>query len=307
MVTTVSIPGVFFNTIGTRPARAPRAAGRHRHHADARRRSAWTARASSRAAPNPQSGPICVEGAEPGDALAVTDRPPDPDPAHRLDLTAAGAQRRRSGACRDLSRRAPRRLADRPRRRHRAAREPAAGTAPSWSLPLAPMIGCFGVAPAGGQAISTATSGAARRQHGLARLRARRDGLLPGASCPARFLSSATATPARATARSSAPASRSRCEVEFTVRAAQGQADRLAARRDRRRTIFTVGNARPLDQALQHATTEMLAGSESDYGLDAVAASHLLGQVVALRRRQRLQPGLHRRLPDGHCPSRGVE
>ena len=26
-------------------------------------------------------------------------------------------------------------------------------------LPLAPMIGCFGVAPAGGQAISTATSG----------------------------------------------------------------------------------------------------------------------------------------------------
>ena len=44
--------------------------------------------------------------------------------------------------------------------------------------------------------------------------------------------------------------------------------------------IFTVGNARPLDQALQHATTEMLAWLASDYGLDAAAASHLLGQVV---------------------------
>ena len=37
--------------------------------------------------------------------------------------------------------------------------------------------------------------------------------------------------------------------------------------------IFTVGNARPLDQALQHATTEMHAWLMEDYGLDAVAAS----------------------------------
>ncbi len=44
--------------------------------------------------------------------------------------------------------------------------------------------------------------------------------------------------------------------------------------------IFAVGNARPLDQALQHATTEMLAWLGSDYGLDLAAASHLLGQTV---------------------------
>ena len=44
--------------------------------------------------------------------------------------------------------------------------------------------------------------------------------------------------------------------------------------------IFTVGNARPLDQALQHATTEMLRWLAEDYGLDARAASHLMGQVV---------------------------
>jgi amidase len=45
-------------------------------------------------------------------------------------------------------------------------------------------------------------------------------------------------------------------------------------------SIFTVGNARPLEQALQHATTEMLAWLEQDYGLGKVSASHLLGMAV---------------------------
>ena len=44
--------------------------------------------------------------------------------------------------------------------------------------------------------------------------------------------------------------------------------------------IFTVGNARPLDQTVQHATTEMLRWLQEDYGLDAVGASILLGQCV---------------------------
>jgi len=44
--------------------------------------------------------------------------------------------------------------------------------------------------------------------------------------------------------------------------------------------IFTIGNARPLDQALQHATTEMHDWLMADYGLDAVAASHVMGQAV---------------------------
>jgi len=44
--------------------------------------------------------------------------------------------------------------------------------------------------------------------------------------------------------------------------------------------IFTVGNSRPLDQALQHATTEMLHLFGEDYGLESRSASHLMGQVV---------------------------
>jgi hypothetical protein len=38
--------------------------------------------------------------------------------------------------------------------------------------------------------------------------------------------------------------------------------------------------ARPLDQAVQDATTEMLRWPNEDYGLDTISASRLLGQCV---------------------------
>jgi acetamidase/formamidase len=44
--------------------------------------------------------------------------------------------------------------------------------------------------------------------------------------------------------------------------------------------LFCVGNARPLDQALQHATTEMLAWLRHDYALTLQEASLLLSQTV---------------------------
>jgi acetamidase/formamidase len=44
--------------------------------------------------------------------------------------------------------------------------------------------------------------------------------------------------------------------------------------------IGAVGNARPLDQAVQHATTEMLRWLQQDYGLDALGANLLLQQTV---------------------------
>jgi acetamidase/formamidase len=44
--------------------------------------------------------------------------------------------------------------------------------------------------------------------------------------------------------------------------------------------IFTAGNARPLDQALQNATTEMARWLEEAYGLDPVGAQMLMGMVV---------------------------
>ena len=44
--------------------------------------------------------------------------------------------------------------------------------------------------------------------------------------------------------------------------------------------LMAAGNARPLDQALQHATTELLKWLQEDYGLDHSAASVMLGQCI---------------------------
>ena len=68
-------------------------------------------------------------------------------------------------------------------------------------------------------------------------------------------------------------------EIEFTARLVKQR--RIGwPRGETAEFIFTVGNARPLDQALQHATTEMLDWLSVAYGLDTVAASHILGQCV---------------------------
>ena len=58
-------------------------------------------------------------------------------------------------------------------------------------------------------------------------------------------------------------------EVEFTVRVLKGR--RIAwPRGETLDEIFAVGNARPLDQALQHATTELMNWLTTDFGLDLV-------------------------------------
>ena len=146
------------------------------------------------------------------------------------------------------------------------------------SLPLAPMLGCFGVAPAGGQAISTATSaehGGNMDYRGFDR---RRHRLLPG-------VGSRRADLCR---RRSRGAGRRR-DRRHRHRDLHGRAvSRAAAERqaitwprgENADYIFTVGNARPLDQCVQHATTEMLRWLTHDYGLDPIGASTLLGQCV---------------------------
>jgi acetamidase/formamidase len=68
-------------------------------------------------------------------------------------------------------------------------------------------------------------------------------------------------------------------DVQFTVRLIKGQAIGWPRGEDTD-CIFTVGNARPLDQAVQHATTEMLRWLIGGYGLDPIGASTLLGQCV---------------------------
>jgi len=106
---------------------------------------------------NPQTGPFYVEGAAPGDTLAV-----------RLDRLEPNCARAYSGTVIAPNVVDPVYVNKLPQRQGAEWRiDQKAGTATLVSpdtklgklvLPLDPMLGCFGVAPGGGQAISTATS-----------------------------------------------------------------------------------------------------------------------------------------------------
>ena len=227
--------------------------------------------------PNPMTGPFFIEGAEPGDALFITIRDirmtrktgwtfdvlspnvVDPNAVHRFP------ERHKTEWVIDAD-------------KGRAwLAEPPTSLA-TWSVAVEPMIGCFGVAPDLGQAISTATSG---RYGGNMDYRGFKAGVeamfpvsVPGAlfflgdvhaqQCDGEIVGTGIETAA---------------DVTFTARVLKGS--KIGWPRGLNETeIFTIGNARPLDQALQHATTEMLEWLMSDYGLDAVAASHVMGQCV---------------------------
>jgi acetamidase/formamidase len=229
---------------------------------------------------NPQTGPFFIKGAEPGDTLVMhLDRlapnrasglghgvlaanTVDPDYVPRLpwehasediewqlDLDAGMATLPQAGP----------RLGD-------------------LALPLAPMLGCFGVAPAEGEAISTATSG---RHGGNMDYR----GFVQGVTvyfpvfAPGALLFLGDGHALQGDGEMAGTGIEVPFVAQFTVDLRKGY--RIGwPRGENTSYIFTLGNARPLDQAVQHATTEMLRWLQADYGLTAREASVLLGYCV---------------------------
>jgi acetamidase/formamidase len=227
---------------------------------------------------NPQTGPFYVEGAEPGDAVAIhiehawpnrtygwtnnSVAPPVVDPDYvpelperaliewSLDLEAGTA----------------------------SLASPVEGLA-SLVLPLRPMLGCLGVAPDRGQAISTATSGT----HGgnmdyrgfVAGVTTYFPVFVPGA-----LIHLGDGHAVQGDGEIVGTGIEVSFDVRFTVEVLKGRSIKWP-RGENAEEIFTMGNARPLDQAVQHATTEMLRWLQADYGLGRAGASTLLGQVVA--------------------------
>ena len=226
---------------------------------------------------NPQTGPFYVEGAELGDTLAIHLDHLYPNRDSGYTSTAVAANVVDPSYVRELPERATAEWSiDR-------AKGTAALIKPETrlgrlTLPLAPMLGCFGVAPEDGQAISTATSG----PHGgnmdyrgfVAGVTAYLPVSMPGALI---FLGDGHAV--QGDGEIVGQGIETSFDVQFTVRVIKGKTIRWPRGEDAE-AIFTVGNARPLDQAVQHATTEMLRWLQEDFGLDATAASILLGQCV---------------------------
>jgi amidase len=227
--------------------------------------------------PNPMNGPIFVEGAKPGDALKVEIVSMVPTRATGFTRSVLSANVVDPEAVRGLP---PRDSVtwqiDRQALTARLA-EPVKGLE-NLVLPLEPMIGCFGVAPSLGQAISTATSGEYGGNMDYRRFGPGTSVWLP-ISAPGAlfFLGDCHAVQGDGEIVGTGIETTFEVAVTLTVEKPKNM---VWPRGETADDIFTIGNARPLDQALQHATTEMLNWLEADYGLDNTAASHLLGQVV---------------------------
>lgn len=147
-----------------------------------------------------------------------------------------------------------------------------------WSLPLAPMVGCFGVAPRGGQAINTGTSG---EYGGNMDYRGFTEGVTVyfPVNVEGALFHIGDGHAVQGDGEIVGTGVEISFDVQFTVQVQKGR--RIGwPRGENADYIFTVGNARPLDQCVQHATTEMIEWLRLEYGLDPIGAHILLGQAV---------------------------
>ncbi|MGZ4257601.1 MAG: acetamidase/formamidase family protein [Gaiellaceae bacterium] len=228
---------------------------------------------------NPQTGPFYVEGAERGDTLRVRfDRirpnrtrgvtggvlaPHVVDPGFVPEL---GPRDSEDWWTLDLERGTAR------------LEDPPPGLESLGELPLDPMLGCFGVAPPQGQAISCATSG---EHGGNMDYRGFREGVTVDFPVFAEgaLLHVGDGHALQGDGEIVGTGIEVSMDVELSVEVLKGKTI-CWPRAEDETFVMAVGNARPLDQAVQHATTELLKLLRDDYGLDYRAGSALLGQCI---------------------------
>ncbi len=227
------------------------------------------------ASPNPVTGPFYVEGVEPGDALIVR--------IVRIALTRDTGWSSTVLAGNVLE---PSYLSVLPKKEYAQWRiDTSNGTATvvepgeyrgRITLPLSPLIGCLGVSPADGQVFSTRTSA----EHG-GNMDYR--GACQGATLyfpvfeKGALFSVGDVHAAQGDGEAAGTGIETAAEVELELSVRKKYCIHWP-RGENETHIFTIGNARPLDQALQHATTEMHRWLCAEYNLDAVSASLLTGQ-----------------------------
>lgn len=231
--------------------------------------------------PNPMTGPFYVEGAQPGDALQVQVRTLRPNRTHGWTRNVIASNVLDPDYVRELpDRDASNEITD----WHvdmAAGTAQVAGNAPAYAYPplsLDPMIGCFGVAPAGGEAISTATSGPFGGNMDYVGFREGVTVWFPvSVEGGLFFLGDVHALQGDGEIVGTGIEISS--DVEFTLDLVQGLDIHWPRGMDAE-FLFAAGNARPLDQATQHATTEMSRWLTQDLGMDLVTAHIMMGQCV---------------------------
>jgi len=225
--------------------------------------------------PNPLTGPFLVEEAEAGDTLAVRLEELKPNRLSCWSHRYLAENVVDPSFARRLPEQGYARWSIDPQSRRLSPVEPAAS---GITLPLQPMLGCIGTAPADGQALSSATAG----PHG-----GNMDypGIAEGATVylpvfvPGARLYVGDGHATQGDGEIAGSGTEISFDVRFTVTLLKGQRSHWP-RGENAEWLFTLGNARPLEQALQHATTEMVRWLEEEYALDPASIGLLLGQAA---------------------------
>ncbi|MCU1261384.1 MAG: hypothetical protein JWO80_4269 [Bryobacterales bacterium] len=227
--------------------------------------------------PNPETGPFYIEGAEPGDTLVVHLLRLETNRATGYSGTLLAPYTVDPGFLRLEALREPKPVTWHIDKEKRVAwLDPGEFKGARIELPLRPMLGCVGTAPANKAAIPTSypdNFGGNMDYNGMgAGATVMLPVFEPGALF---FLGDGHAR--QGDGEVLGGAIETSLDVEFSVELIKGKKINWP-RLENQDFIMVLGSSRALNEALQHATTELMRWLTESYGYDERGASLLLGQ-----------------------------
>jgi acetamidase/formamidase len=227
--------------------------------------------------PNPETGPFFIEGAEPGDTLVVHLLRLETNRATGFSASLLAPYTADPGFLRLEASREPRQVTWQiDKRKSVAYLDPKEFKGPRIELPLRPMLGCVATAPANKAAIPTSfpdNFGGNMDYNGMgAGATVMLPVFEPGALF---FVGDGHARQGDGEVLGSAI--ETSMDVEFSVDLIKRKKISWP-RLENQDFIVALGSSRALNEALQHATTELMRWLIDSYGFDERGASLLLGQ-----------------------------
>jgi len=227
--------------------------------------------------PNPQTGPFYVEGAEPGDMLVVSITKLETNRQTAYSSSLLAPYTVDPGSLISRVDREPRRVTWLIDKGKGVARLDAKDIA-TIELPLRPMLGCLGVAPARREAIATSTPGNFGGNMDYAGLNAGVKVMFQ-VNEPGALLFVGDGHARQGEGEVVGTGLETSLDVEFTVDLVKKKTVGWP-RLENDTHLMVLGSARPLLEALQHATSELQRWLVADYGLSERGAATLMGQAL---------------------------
>jgi amidase len=228
---------------------------------------------------NPLTGPFYVEGAEPGDVLVVKLEKVETNRATAFTSSLLAPYATDPAAIAARVDREPRRVIfDLDKARGVARLQDTTIQAGGVELPLKPMLGCIGVAPAGKEAIRAGTPGAWGGNMDYASMGAGMTLMLP-VNEPGALLLLGDGHARQGQGEVVGTGLETSMDVTFTVQLIK-KTKNAWPHAENARDIMVLASARPLIEAFQHATAEMQTWLMRDYGYSERGAQILMGQAA---------------------------